>query len=61
MKLLKAMGVAALTTFVLFLAMILIASFVAFLKTFVGSFFAVVGGLLLILFLLITASAYEEL
>ena len=59
MKLLKALGVAALATFVLFLALILVASFVAFLKTIVGSFFAVTGGLFLIVFIYFTAAVYE--
>lgn len=60
MKLLKDMGVAALTTFVLFLAMILVANFVAFLKIFIGSFWAVMGGLFLVLFICFTAVAYEN-
>ena len=60
MKLLKSLGVAALATFVFFLAVILVASFVAFLKTIVGSFFAVVGGLFLIIFICVTAAVYEN-
>ena len=60
MKLLKSLGVAALATFVIFLAVILVASFVAFLKTIVGSFFAVVGGLLLIIFICVTSAVYEN-
>jgi hypothetical protein len=60
MKLLKALGVAALATFVFFLAVILVASFVAFLKTIVGSFFAFVGGLFLIIFICVTAAVYEN-
>ena len=60
MKLLKSLGVAALATFVVFLAVILVASFVAFLKTIVGYFSAVVGGLFLIIFICVTSAVYEN-
>lgn len=60
MKLLKAMGAASLATFVLFIALILVANFVAFLKVFIGSFWAVMSGLFLILFICFTVVAYEN-
>ena len=60
MKLLKSLGVAAFATFVIFLAVILVASFVAFLKTIVGSLLAVVGGLFLIIFICVTSAVYEN-
>ena len=61
MKFLKAIGIGLLTTLLIFAGMIVVANIVAFLKTFVGPFFAILGGLLFVLFVCISIAVYNDL